>query len=569
MSTITDGKASPVATRTLLVGALTSRLTWPWTLGVLMTIFSVSYCCRTSAAQTASVDTGDGITEDARVHKYSSDPQSAIAAASTKTRLDRRKDFTYTITSVIRIAKPFNVTDMRDDYQDARLISQDRDSATIEFVYYPLNTNNKTIGENPNWKRDYAGMTQYLRPTVTENWDEKMQSDLVAELRADGIDPDKLTDKQLVTQVSHWLMQRNRYTKTFAVWYVYYPHGKPEVFPSLRDSFNREKTSPSMSDQALFDLEVLGRSMFYNRTRGSCTSSAVLMATVMRALGIPTRIVFFIPAADENDIRQREMLLANIHHNAVRATIRHGLPNTHSLFTNHIYNEVFVGNRWVRLNYDVLGQNIVDADYLGLMTHILTTDSLSHVPMAETWGSRYAKYSDSSPKLSSLNPYELLNVSDQFGVYSRIANPEAKDEELSKVTVVEAYWKGALPASLPTMLAQSVAKDSTGSDFYIGIKEFIPHYRLQLREFAEHAGNHFVLTAPGRPEIKATLSGMKLTSGDGSRTYSWFGAHIDTDYRKLFVPGIKYAIQPINTNETYTWTVEDRVVLESGTLEGP
>src|SRR6059036_1500404 len=38
------------------------------------------------------------------------------------------------------------------------------------------------------------------------------------------------------------------------------------------------------------------------------------------------------------------------------------------------HNEVFVGSRWVRLNYDVLGQDIVDDHFFGLLTHILTTD---------------------------------------------------------------------------------------------------------------------------------------------------------------------------------------------------
>src|SRR5579872_5899432 len=159
------------------------------------------------------------------------------------------KESTYTITSVMRIAKPYRLADMTDDYQDARLISEDADSATIEFVYYPFNTNKETIGENASWKRDYAGMTEYLRPTVTENWDDKMRDDLIAELRRDGIDPDHLSDKQLVTQVSRWLMRRNRYTKTFAVWDVYFPNGRPEVFPPLRKEFDQEKPSPEMTDQ--------------------------------------------------------------------------------------------------------------------------------------------------------------------------------------------------------------------------------------------------------------------------------------------------------------------------------
>jgi len=125
----------------------------------------------------------------------------------------------------MQFAGPFDVADMSDDYQDARLIAQDGDSATVEITCYPLNTNAKAIGENPNWKRDYAHMTKYLAPTATENWDEKMRADLLSELRRDGIDPDSLTDLQVVTQVSRWLKRRSKFTNSFGIWYVHYPEG--------------------------------------------------------------------------------------------------------------------------------------------------------------------------------------------------------------------------------------------------------------------------------------------------------------------------------------------------------
>ena len=365
---------------------------------------------------------GEQISGYARAHKYFGDDP---------------KEFTYTITSVMQFAKPFDVADMTDDYQDAHLIAQDEDSAIVEITYYPLNTNREGIGENLNWKRDYAHMTRYLVPTATENWDENMRADLLAELRQDGVDPETLTDLQVVTRVSRWLNRRSRYTNAFAIWFVHYPAGNPEVFPLLRPAFDKEKPTPGTTDQAMFDQEVLGRSMFYNRVHGSCTSYAVYLATVLRALGIPSRIVLFVPPVDANDRQQKEMLLSAIHHNAVRATIRHGLPR--GGFANHLFNEAFIGNRWVRVNYDVVGQNTLDDSYLGLLTHILTTDSLSHVPMAETWGRRYAMYSAVEPKLSSQNPYRLLKVSDHFGVRAKIANPAEKDEELRTVTVKSAH----------------------------------------------------------------------------------------------------------------------------------
>jgi len=468
-----------------------------------------------------------------------------------------RKEFTYTITSVMQLARPFDLADMSDDYQDARLIAQDDYTATVEITYYPLNTNRDGIGENANWKRDYVGMTNYLAPTPTENWDAQMRTDLLKALRADGIDPEKLTDREVVTQVSRWLKRRSRYTEAFTIWYVHYPNGKPEVHPVLRAAFDREKRAAGKStDQEMFDQEVLGRSMFYGRVHGSCTSYAVYLATVMRALGIPTRIVFCVPPADSNDASQKQMLFDGIHHNQVRTVVRHGLPR--SGFSNHLFDECYVGNRWVRVNYDVVGQNSLDDAYFGMLTHILTTDSLSHVPIAETWGLRYAAYDMIGPglRLSSVNPYRLLRVSDHFGARAAIANPNVEDEELRLVTVKEAYWKDALPKYVILQ-----GGDPTKSDFYIGIREFIPRYIGQMRDFEARASHAFVLTAPGHPDLKAALSGMKLSRGT---EYQMWGVRIAEESRMDVARDVEYAIHPLNTSEVYRWSVTPGVMVRAG-----
>jgi hypothetical protein len=360
--------------------------------------------------------------------------------------------------------------------------------------------------------------------------------------------------------VSRWLKKRSRYTDAFAIWYVYFPNGKPEVHPLLRAAFDREKkTAGKTTDQEMFDQEVLGRSMFYGRVHGSCTSYAVYLATVMRALGIPTRIAFFVPPADSNDRAQKEMLMEGIHHNQVRATIRHGLPR--GGFSNHLFNECYIGNRWVRVNYDVVGQNSLDDTYLGLLTHIYTTDSLSHVPMAETWGLRNAVYHRLGPdlKLSSVNPYRLLKVSDHFGTNARIANPPVELEELRLVTVKEAYWKDELPKYVGIK-----GGDPTKADFYIGIQEYVPRYVGQMRDFEARAGHEFVLAAAGHPDVKATLSGMKLSNG---AQYQMWGVRIAEESRKDLAAGVEYKIRPVNTSDVYHWTVRSGVVLKAGAAE--
>ena len=463
-----------------------------------------------------------------------------------------RQEDTYTITSVLQILPPVNPADMKDDFQDVRVLARDKDSCTVEVTYYPLYR--PAIGENPHWRQDDAGMIEYLRPTPTENWDETMRRDLIAELRRDGIDPDGLTDKQLVEQVSRCAMRRAHSTDAFAIWAVWYPDGKPGVYPPLREAFDRQKPDKTWTDQQMFDQEVLGRSMYYGKVHGSCTSASVYLATMLRALGIPTRIIFCIPPFDPNDDDQARMFYGNIHHHQTRETVRAALDGTHG-FENHLFNEVYVGHRWVRLNYSTLGQPILDARYFGLLTHIYTTANLSQAPLARTWGMRYFQYPADQPRLSSMNPYRLISVQDHFGTHSHVENPEIPVAELRAVTIIKLYRPDS--PELPKWVAENLAQHNAKIGFLIGCKEWVPGSYMQMRAFQKRVGHEFLLTAPQHPEIRAHLSGLSLSRGDGS--FQAYGVQVLPDDKPKLVPGVAYSIRPINISDTYRWIVAPEV----------
>ncbi len=475
---------------------------------------------------------------------------SCVRDATGEISAERRphKEDTYTITSVIQVLKPVNPADMTDDFQEARLLAEDKDSATVEVTYYPLYR--PAVGENRHWRKDDAGMIKYLRPTLTENWDETMRRDLVAELRQAGIDPDHLTDKQLVERVSPWAMHRAHSTRAFGIWAVYYPDGKPTVYPPLRQAFDHGKPNGISTDQQMFDQELLGRSMFYNKVHGSCTSSSVYLATIFRALGIPTRIIFCIPPFDPNDDAQARMFYENIHHHQARETVRSAL-DCMSGFDNHLFNEVFVGHRWVRLNYSTLGQPILDRHYFGLLTHIYTCSDLSQAPLAETWGMRYFKYPAGQPKLSSINPYRLVSVHDHFGTNAHVDNPPAALAELRTVTIVGLYRPDS--PELPKWARDALGQRNFGVDFLISGREWIPGSYMQMRAFRKLAGYEFLLIAPQHPNVRACLTSLNQSSGDGS--FQAYGAQIVPEDKAKLVPGAAYSIQPINTSETYRWVV--------------
>ena len=458
-----------------------------------------------------------------------------------------RKEDTYTITSVIQVLKPVSPADMNDDFQNARVLAQDKDSYTVEVTYFPLYQ--PGIGENPNWRKDDAHMAEYLRPTASENWDETMRRDLVAELREAGIDPDHLTDKQLVEQVSKWAMHRAYSTQAFGIWAVYYPDGRPTVYPPLREAFDKQKPDKSWTDEQMFEQEALGRSMYYQKVHGSCTSCSVYLATILRALGIPTRIVFCIPPFDPNDEAQARLFYDAIHHHRARETVRGALEGTGG-FENHLFNEVYIGHRWVRLNYKTLGQPVLDSRYFGLLTHIYTCSALSQAPLAQTWGMRYFKYPADQPKLSSVNPYRLISVHDDFGPRAQVDNPQVPLGELRTVTITGLLAKGS--SATPKWIAEG-GWPKSGADFLIAYAEWIPGVDSQMRVFERRVGHEFLLTTPEHPAVKARLFGGRLCSGDGQ--FQAFSAQVLPEDKTKLVPGVPYRIQPVNINDTYRWAI--------------
>ena len=468
-----------------------------------------------------------------------------------------RKEDTYSITSVLQILKPVNAGDMNDDFQDASILAQDTNSLTVQITYFPFYQ--PVIGENSNWRKDDAGMVQYLRPTPTENWDETMQRDLIGELRQSNIDPDRLPDKQLVEQVSRWAIRRAHTTEAFAIWAVDYPNGAPTVYPPLPEAFDRQKPDPSWTDQRMFEQEVLGRSMFYNKVHGSCTSSAVYLTTILRALGIPTRIVFCIPPFDPNDNAQAAMFYTNIHDNKVRETVRAALDGTGG-FENHLFNEVYIGHHWVRLNYDKLGQPILDSQYFGLLTHIYTCSDLSQVPLAQTWGVRYFKYSTVQPKLSSVNPYRLISVQDDFGANAHVDNPPVPIAELQMVTIIGLYHLDS--PQVPKWVADGLAQHKANVDFLIATREWVSGGYHQMRSFQKRASHEFLLTALQHPDVRARLTGLNLSTGDGS--FQAYGAEVLPEDKVKLAFGVPYEIHPINVSETYRWTVAPNTTLTLG-----
>lgn len=454
--------------------------------------------------------------------------------ASTLSPVRQSNPQDYTITAVMRLVPPYNVQAMNDEFQDAKLISERNGIGTFKVTYHVFHR--QKIDADPKWRQHDSGMRKFLDPAPAANWDPGLRATILAELKQAGIEPAKLDDRTLVEKVSNWAMGRSKFNDQFGLWMVEFKNGRAMVPPKLRDAFAAQEPKGA-SDQQDFDRELFGKAMVLNRTHGACTSSACYLATILRAIGIPTRIIVTVPAADGNDPAQVKMLLGAIRHRRTCQTVSLGIPS--GGFSNHLFNEVFVGRKWVRLNYNRLGQPIVDGNFEGLMTHIYTARDLSDIPFASTWGPRFGY--GTGPKLSSTNPYQLLSAVDHIPDPAHFDNPAV--EELTSVTVRAILMKGdpAIPAWLEL---------PEGTDGLLSVAEWIKGQNYgQLRIFASRASNRFLLRSAGHPDVAAHLSGSRFDDEQGG--FQAFGLKLES----LPVTGATYHLLPINAGHTNLWKV--------------
>jgi hypothetical protein len=479
------------------------------------------------------------------------------AAAPAADKPDRREQ-TYSVRAVIRVMPPYNLKALNDDYQDVRVLAETKEYAELQVTVYPINTNAEGITGNRTWKQDYAGMKEYLDPGVTTNWDEAMRRDLLRELAQAGIDPDRLTDKEVVEKVSAWLFQRAQYRYMFCTFYVAFPDGKPAVLPGLESAFEREKGDRKWSVREQFEHEVLGKEMFANRSVGTCTSAAVLETTVLRALGIPTRMILCIPVADGTDPAQVALVEKGLAHHRVRRDAFYGALMSSGGFTSHTFCEVYVGGRWRRLSYSTLGQNVLDPFYLGLMIHVHTFRDLSEANLAATWGTRYATGRRDEP-FKHGNPYRLIEVSDHFGKYANVPNPPAAEHK--SVTIGKAYWLGS-PDAPPLVRDNAGQPPQDGSArLFVHGEEWLKDAGdyLQYKAFLWRADPEFILKAKGQPDVKARVGGPYFTQS--SANLREVQVVIGPQEFARMARGVPYTIHPANGKTGYEWKVRDGVTI--------
>ena len=271
-------------------------------------------------------------------------------------------------------------------------------------------------------------------------------------MAADGIELAKLDDVEAVRAVSKWLMRRSKFHTGFTIFVTAFDdQGKAHIPKPFAANAQRSATERETSIEAQWQQEVFASGMYDSKLHGSCSSTAIYLSGCLRAIGIPTRTVLCIPLIDASDPTEHHLLDA-IQHNSVRELVRTKAEGGRNAWTSHTFNEVFVGGRWVRLNYDNLGQNILDRSYLGLMTHVATFHDWADAKFAATVGMRQKGHRKPNDPFRHKNPYSTLTLRDEFGVHCRLTNPPLPSGE---VPIVALHWTDA--KALPDNIRASCA----------------------------------------------------------------------------------------------------------------
>ncbi len=373
----------------------------------------------------------DGLSDFEEIHKYFTDPNSADSDADGQPDGDwnERREYAYTVELLVEIVDPIDITAMNNFEQDARLETDNGLSNVIRVVVYPYTTIYEQMQSSSSWQSPSEAMQTYLKPGLTTNWDEQLQQAVLKWLAADGIDPKQLTDVELVKAVSDKVLSEFASDAPYTAYHVEFTEKDYRIIEALRSQvFTEEINAPYIGQplESFASLGFMGKELFSARKYGSCTPSAILLTTILRALGIPTRIVLAIPPIDSYSDQQMDLLRSGIQDNKTRMTITAGVGKSRSSWSSHTFNEVFVGGRWVKLNYNHLGQKILDKNYFGLLIHVNTFTDWSQGNIGMTWGMRQSQETDPSqltPLLSSRNAYTALSIRDQFPVHRPWENP--------------------------------------------------------------------------------------------------------------------------------------------------
>jgi hypothetical protein len=321
--------------------------------------------------QESSDTDGDSLSDYTEVAKYKTNPLAADSDGdgTPDGDWDERREYTYSVHVSMLIREPFDLDTMNDIYQDVHIVAQANAAGytQIEAIIYPETRAILSASAYPlvNLAPD---LEVYTRPGIATNYDASMQAevlDIVA-----GVD----TDIQATDRVLKWVSAETDLYMDYSIREVnhtYLEDGEVKV---------RHYDEPCPADE-LLRTHYFADSMFRERVHGTCTSIATLKCAILKAAGIPCRLIETIHPIYYHGSQTVPYPYTNSLSQEWECNYEQP-PGDDLTTCNHAFLEVYLGNRWVRADQSI---GIYQENPRCLNLKILSVADWSAVDFSETW----------------------------------------------------------------------------------------------------------------------------------------------------------------------------------------
>ncbi len=336
---------------------------------------------------------GDGLSDYTEVTKYLTDPlkEDSDGDGILDSDWKEKREYTYTVRFEGEVYKPFDTPTMTNHWQDLVAYAVDGDKLTYELVLYPNAHALLNPAPYPRTDLPQGFFEEFTRPTTLFNYNDTMQSYL-SELVEGCSD-----DYEVVKALHRWQLQNFEWSElqprpgtgsTLALPTLSFTirPGKIEKRELASSKFCMHAYEAGWTDEQIIDDVMLGGSMFQNRRHGTCGSTSILMATMLRAVGIPTRIVSTVGLADLRN-PDHERFVEGL---PLSVLVEFGEESFDG--GGHVFSEALIGNQWVGVEAYAFPSRAWEAELVPFIVIGAYRDfeSTDFGLLAATWGDKYS-----------------------------------------------------------------------------------------------------------------------------------------------------------------------------------
>ena len=284
-----------------------------------------------------AVDTdGDGLSDYEEYCKYRTDPAKKDSDGDGKpdSDWDERREYTYTIRAICQIRPPDNIEGMNDLYQDARPAAGKasfEDAVVVEVLVFPFAEPRVNAQQYP-YKSIPNELQKYVQRTLSMNFSPEMQEEVK------GIVEEAATDIEAVQKILDWIANETRLANTLPEFAYFHIKDNKIVW-------HNPLGSPA-ENKRLLKTNFFADSMFKKKVHGTCSSTAILRGAMLRAAGLPTRIIQTLPLINRYE-GDPEPLADRMRRRIMARGYEWGAGGGGA---NHMYNEVYLNHHWIRVD---------------------------------------------------------------------------------------------------------------------------------------------------------------------------------------------------------------------------